>query len=145
MKKMLWPFVILAVVTAVPVFPSWTARCLPPAAGIVCAAPGEPGPGPNSEPKGSGNPGQPQGQPVKGKVVQVDGNKVVIDVGAAEGVQPGMIFVVSHITETPLGTVAQKRAQIKVEMIQPHSTSCRLIQWLSVIHKIGPSDQVEQL
>jgi len=107
--------------------------------------PGGPSGGPGgSNPGPDHGPGHHHGQPIHGEVIQVNGNKTIINVGKADGVQPGMIFTVKHAIETPLGNSVKETAKIKAFHIQPHSSKCQVIQWLGPLHKIWRHDKVVQ-
>ena len=125
MKKV-WTLVVLMLLITLLALPFGSSQLMKET-GAVWAAPGGPGQS------------QPKPQPLNGSVIQAKMDKVTINIGAANGVKPGMIFLVKRASG-PNPNIAE----IKAEMIQPNSTNCKVVKWLSPDHRINPNDRAEK-
>jgi len=107
-------------------------------------------PGKTGESKNPGAPAAPnkptQSQRLNGKVIQAKGNKITINIGAADGVKPGTVLTIKRNNSgdgpSPKNTTPRV-AEIKVVKIQKHSTDCQVIKWFTPQHKIRPGDKAE--
>jgi curli biogenesis system outer membrane secretion channel CsgG len=90
--------------------------------------------------------------PIEGSVAYASEDKVIINVGAGEGVQVDMVFVVERVIEEVkdpdtgevLDTVVEKIAEIKVAEVKEKSSTCTIIKKISTKHNIAVKDKVRQ-
>ncbi len=87
-----------------------------------------------------------------GTVAYASGNRVIINIGSAAGVKPGMIFVVKHMLEVVkdpatgeiIDEVTEAVAEIKVAEVKEKSATCTVLTKLSSDYPVAVGDKAEQ-
>lgn len=100
-----------------------------------------------------GNPGgPPYYSSLSGKVAEVYGSKIYINIGSQDGVQKGMVFIVKHIvkivkdpsTGDVLDYITEPVAEISVSEVKDKSATCIVKRKLSTKYAIASKDFIEQ-
>lgn len=102
--------------------------------------------------KGTSAPNSGTPSAISGLVADFADNKVYINVGSRDGVQPGMVFIVHHIirlVKDPksgevIDEVTEEVAQISVTTVKEKSSTCVVVTKLSTKYPIAVNDLVKQ-
>ena len=88
---------------------------------------------------------------LSGLVAYASGNKVIINVGSGDGVEPGMVFVIHHVIEVVrdpktgevIDEVTEPLAEISVAEVKEKSSTCVVSNYLSRRYQIANGDTVK--
>ena len=98
------------------------------------------------------NQGPSQVEKITGAVAYVSENKVIINIGSASDIKPGMVFIVKRVldvvkdpaTNEVIDEVAEAIAEIKVTEVKEKSATCTVLKKLSSDYTIKVGDKVEE-
>lgn len=87
-----------------------------------------------------------------GQVAYVAGNKIYINLGSSDGVQPGMVFVVYHLidlvkdpqTGEIIDEISEPVAEVTVAEVKTKAATCTVTAKLSAKYTIAVQDKVQQ-
>lgn len=90
--------------------------------------------------------------PIAGLVAYVAGNKIYINLGSSDGVQPGMVFIVYHLidlvkdpqTGEVIDEISEPVAEISVAEVKEKASTCTVTTKLSGKYAIAVQDKVQQ-
>ncbi|NLY75543.1 MAG: hypothetical protein GX075_09595 [Firmicutes bacterium] len=88
---------------------------------------------------------------ITGMVAYVMPDRIIINVGRRDGVEPGMVFKVAHkittlkdpVTNEAIGEVTEPVAEISVVEVKEKSATCVILNKLSEVYEIAVADPVE--
>lgn len=91
-------------------------------------------------------------QGLTGLVAYADANRVILNIGAMNGVQEGMIFVVNKliqeikdpVTGEVIDAITEKVAELKVTEVKERTATCSIVQKLGSGFDIAAGDQAIQ-
>lgn len=89
---------------------------------------------------------------ISGLVAYVSDNKVIVNLGVNDGVQPGMNFIIHHVIEVVrdpktgeiIDEVTEPVAEIAVAEVKEKSSTCVVVNRLSLRYPISINDTVKQ-